>query len=229
MSVSLLFPAYVFERQLLGKDKFLNPNIDAEYFNILKNEIDFIRKKDPVGRKLSNTGGWQSKEGLLSNPVFNTAFQSIKDMITTEMMPFLGSRKACVVVYFQNAWANINNHLAWNSPHIHPGSFYSGVMYIDANGNEGDFVALDTNHKIAGTSPYTARIREKWRFTPKTGAILLFPSGLMHMVEPNNTRKNRYSISFNFEVLYNTQDFDRMDMTNPDLYFELDQKGNIKT
>ena len=39
-----------------------------------------------------------------------------------------------------------------------------------------------------------------WGWQPKTGDILLFPSGTMHMVEPNTTDKDRYSISFNIEI-----------------------------
>ena len=33
--------------------------------------------------------------------------------------------------------------------------------------------------------------------------LLLFPSALMHMVEPNLTDKTRYSISFNFNINLN--------------------------
>ena len=44
------------------------------------------------------------------------------------------------------------------------------------------------------------RMEESWGWQPKTGDILLFPSGTMHMVEPNTTDKDRYSISFNIEI-----------------------------
>ena len=33
--------------------------------------------------------------------------------------------------------------------------------------------------------------------------LLLFPSALMHIIEPNLTDKTRYSISFNFNVNLN--------------------------
>ena len=41
--------------------------------------------------------------------------------------------------------------------------------------------------------------RTDFRIRPKTGSLILFPSGAMHMVEPNFTDKRRYSISFNVD------------------------------
>ena len=51
-----------------------------------------------------------------------------------------------------------------------------------------------------GMALSSPRMEESWGWQPKTGDILLFPSGTMHMVEPNTTDKDRYSISFNIEI-----------------------------
>jgi len=226
MSVNILFPAFVFERNHLGEDEHLEPEMNVEYFSLLKNEIDAMRRADPTGRKVSNTGGWQSNDKVESNPIFVKAIRSIKRMIRTEMMPFLGRKEDTVLVDFHNSWANINDMGAWNKPHLHNGCFYSGVMYIDADGTEGDFCAIDTNHKVVGSFPHTPRIVESWKVTPKTGDVYLFPSGLMHMVEPNYTNKERYSISFNFDVATNSDEF-RDNIKYPDLKFKVDDSGDI--
>jgi uncharacterized protein (TIGR02466 family) len=226
MSVNILFPAFVFERNHLGEDEHIEEGMNAEYFNILKNEIDAMRRDDPLGRSVSNSGGWQSVDKIDSNPIFVKAIRSIKRMIRTEMMPFLGRNEKDVIVNFHNSWANINDSGAWNKPHLHNGCFYSGVMYIDADGTEGDFSAIDTNHKVVGTFPNTPRIVESWKVSPKTGDVYLFPSGLMHMVEPNYTNKERYSISFNFDVAINSDDF-RKDIKYPGLRFKVDESGDI--
>lgn len=226
MSVNIIFPTYVFTREHLGVDEHLEPDMNAEYFAILKNEIDAMHRADPTGRKVSNTGGWQSIDKVESNPIFVKAIRSIKRMVRTEMMPFLGMKEEHVRVDFHNSWANINDTGAWNKPHLHNGCFYSGVMYIDADGTEGDFCAIDTNHKVAGAFPHTRRLAESWRLTPKTGDLHLFPSGLMHMVEPNFTNKDRYSISFNFDVVDNPNGL-RDDIKYPDLRFNIDESGDI--
>lgn len=226
MSVNILFPAFVFERNHLGEDEHIEEGMNAEYFSILKNEIDAMRRDDPLGRAVSNSGGWQSVDKIESNPIFVKAIRSIKRMIRTEMMPFLGIAEENVIVDFHNSWANINDKGAWNKPHLHNGCFYSGVMYIDADGTEGDFSAIDTNHKVVGTFPNTPRIIESWKVSPKTGDVYLFPSGLMHMVEPNYTNKERYSISFNFDVAINSDEF-RENIKYPGLRFKLDESGDI--
>ena len=43
----------------------------------------------------------------------------------------------------------------------------------------------------------------------------------MHMVEPNYTDKERYSISFNFDVASNSDGY-RDNITYPDLRFDID-------
>lgn len=226
MAVNLVFPAFVFSREHLGRDEHVEEGMNAEYFALLKNEMDAMRRDDPRGRDVSNTHGWQSKDKVDSNPIFIKAIRSIKRMIRTEMMPFLGVAEEAVIVDFHNSWANINDKGAWNKPHLHNGCFYSGVMYIDADGSEGDFSAIDTDFKIIGNFPSTRRIVESWRVTPSTGDVYLFPSGLMHMVEPNYTDKERYSISFNFDVA-NNSDGPRDNITYPDLRFDIDESGNI--
>ena len=51
----------------------------------------------------------------------------------------------------------------------------------------------------------------------------------MHMVEPNQTNKDRYSISFNIDVKYMVEDVDfgEIENYNPNEFlFDLDEKGN---
>ena len=76
---------------------------------------------------------------------------------------------------------------------------------------------------------------ESWTHEPRSGVLLLFPSALMHMVEPNMTDKARYSISFNFNVELTQQgkigdamqNLWREDLNYPELEFEIDEKGNL--
>tara|TARA_B100000902_G_scaffold82384_1_gene86963 strand:- start:3966 stop:4640 length:675 start_codon:yes stop_codon:yes gene_type:complete len=221
--IRLVFPAYVLIKQYLTKD--INSEITPEYMVALKDEIDAMRRRDPTGRNISNRNGWQSVDGVDRNPVFIRALRQIKREFRDELCPFLGIEKNTSNVELHNSWANINYPGAWNAPHLHNGCFYSGVFFIHADGDEGDFRAIDTDHKIVSNFPASQqRIWESMPIAPKTGDLYLFPSGLMHMVEPNLTDKDRYSISFNFDVSGGVA---RENIKNPDLDFEIDENGDM--
>jgi hypothetical protein len=55
-----------------------------------------------------------------------------------------------------------------------------------------------------GDFPNSPRLSEKDEFKPKTGMLFVFLSGLTHMVEPNLTDNDRYSVSFNAGYKYRT-------------------------
>ena len=99
------------------------------------------------------------------------------------------------------------------------------ATFIRADGDEGDISFIDKDIKVVQDCPMHPRTRQEVNFTPITGELILFPSGTMHMVKPNLTEKDRYSVSFNMRV------FNRMegshDNWNPDEFsFNLDPNGN---
>ena len=222
--IKQMFPAYVFEWDFLGEHR--TELMSPEYFELMRNEMDAMRKRDPVGRKVSNAySGWQSNDGVDNNPIFQKMMRQIKIKIRDEIGPVLGLKN--VVPNMHNAWANINDHTSWNKPHLHNGCMYSGAFYIHAEGDEGDFIAIDTNYKFAGNVPRNqCVILETESFKPRTGRLIMFPSGLMHMVEPNLTQKDRYSVSFNCEFDGEmNEDFNQ----NRNIYFDMaDEHGNLR-
>ena len=225
MSVKLLFPSYVFMRDFLGKDSHKDPSMTEEYFTMMRNEIDQMERDDGAGRKVSNQNGWQSNDGIDRHPTFVKMMRGIKRLISQEMMPMLGVKDNAYQIDMHNSWANKNYSGSWNAPHLHNGCFYSGVFFIHADGDEGDFRAVDTDHKIISNFPQSQqRIWESLSVPPKTGDLYLFPSGLMHMVEPNLSNKDRYSISFNWDV---TGGEERKNIKNPDLEFFIDENGDL--
>ena len=170
--IKILFHAYVLTKEYLGKDK--NSEITPEYMVALKEEIDAMRRRDPTGRNVSNRNGWQSVDGIERNPVFIRAMRQIRREFRDELIPFLGIKKDSAKIELHNSWANINYPGAWNAPHLHNGCFYSGVFFIHADGDEGDFRAIDTDHKIVSNFPASQqRIWESWPVAPKTGDLYL--------------------------------------------------------
>ncbi len=191
--IRLLFPTIVYEENLVESGR-----ITEDYCDMLKDAVDGMREKDPVGRNISNAySGWQSNDGCDNHPAFGKLMRILRDIYNNEICGFHNLNRGKIQITIGNSWANINDFGAWNKPHLHNGCWYSGAFYLHADGDEGDFVALDKDPKIVSDFPNNARQEDQYRLRPTTGSLILFPSAMMHMVEPNRTKKDRYSISFN--------------------------------
>ena len=233
MAIRLCFPTVTVEKSYLHKKEDFVPGMTPEYFDMLKNEIDAMRMRDPQGRKRSNAGhGWQSNDGIDTSPIFTKAMREIKKVVGRELMHYMGAEPGTSECIMHNSWANVNYKHGWNAPHLHNGCYYSGVMYIRADGDEGGIRFLDTHYKVVGNMPAMPRMRESIIHYPRTGDLYIFPSGLMHMVEPNTTDKERYSISFNCEVndthsglLLKSEQ--QLIEENVDFLYETDESGKV--
>ena len=230
MAVRPLFPTYIFHRNFTQEGLPEDRGFSKEYCIMLRDEMDAMRRRDPIGRQLSNQyTGWQSNDGCERNPTFQKCMNKINQFFIDEVLPFHGLNPNLVKLDINNAWANINDKGAWNAPHLHNGCWYSGVFYIHSDGDEGRISMLDTHQKVVGDFPHSPRTPTCLPFEPITGECILFPSGLMHMVEPNPTNKERYSISFNcsLEYLNGNRVVGDNPQYNPDEFlFDLDVNGN---
>ena len=237
MAIKLFSPAVIVVREWLCNPEDKIEGLTPEYFNMLKEEIDAMRTRDPEGRTRSNKGhGWQSNDGIDNNPIFNKLMRQIKRTIQDELLGYCGFEPGSSVVNMHNAWANINYKHGHNAPHLHNGCCYSGACYINADGDEGDIKFIETTKHFVGMALPTPRMEESWGWKPTTGDILIFPSGLMHSVEPNMTDKDRYSISFNLDFNYdlekgrnygNEPDSEEFQRENMGLIFKTDRFGKL--
>ena len=230
MAVRLVFPTFVFHRNFTQEGLPEDKGFSNQYCLMLRDEMDAMRRRDPIGRQLSNQyTGWQSNDGCESNPTFQKCMNRIHQFFQDEVLPFHGLDPTNVNITVSNSWANINDKGAWNAPHLHNGCWYSGVFYIHSDGDEGRISMIDTHQKVVGDFPHSPRTPTSLPFEPITGECILFPSGLMHMVEPNPTNKERYSISFNcsLEYLNGNRVVGENPQYNPDEFlFDLDVNGN---
>ena len=230
MAVKLLFPSYIFHRNFTQEGLPEDRGFSKEYCLMLRDEMDAMRRRDPIGRQLSNQyTGWQSHDGCERNPTFQKCMNRIEQFFIDEVMPFHGLNPSECKLNINNSWGNINDYSAWNAPHLHNGCWYSGVFYVHADGDEGRISMIDTHQKVAADFPHSPRTPTAEYFEPMTGEVILFPSGLMHMVEPNPTNKERYSISFNCTLDYQNPDAmmcKELDYNPDEFVFDLDEKGN---
>ena len=230
MAVRLLFPTFLFHRDITHESLDEKQGVTKEYMGMLRDEMDAMRRRDPKGRQLSNQyTGWQSNDAVESNPIFQKCINRIITAFNEEVLPFHGLDPSVAKLSISNSWANINDKGAWNAPHLHNGCWYSGVLYISADGDEGRLTMIDQHEKVVADFPHSQRYNTSFPFEPRTGELILFPSGAMHMVEPNPTDKERYSISFNTNMEYLTNEARTGEIENysrDEFMFDLDNKGN---
>ena len=137
----LLFPYSVFEVDFLESNKPYS--CTDGYFNQLKDTIDAMRLKDPMGRKISNAyTGWQSNDGCERHPAFQQLMRKIKTVFDGTVLPYFGLDTGKAQMVVGNAWANVNDKGAWNKPHLHNGCWFSGPFIFMLMGMKDCFAVL---------------------------------------------------------------------------------------
>ena len=100
------------------------------------------------------------------------------------------------------SWLNVNKQYNYNSRHHHDphvGTFLSGVFYVKCPPDCGAIRFYDPRPHI-DTAPdmqYFYDSKTHFEIFPKENMLLMFPSWLEHDVEPNKSKEERISISFN--------------------------------
>lgn len=93
-----------------------------------------------------------------------------------------------------NNWAQLYNKDDEHGLHTHPSSIYSGIIYVESNGNDGTVFYHPISKMLESLGErFTPKIIEKF----KSNTLILFPSFIPHKVLKQNENNNRLIISFN--------------------------------
>ena len=99
-----------------------------------------------------------------------------------------------------DSWINYFEPGNYEAEHNHFGNFISGVYYVQAMPNTGNFQYYEpAKQKTMWNSLYT-KVKNYGEIEPKTGKMILFPSYLDHSVERNMSSSTRISIAFNIPL-----------------------------
>ena len=96
------------------------------------------------------------------------------------------------------SWVNYTDKDQFHHKHRHSNSFVSGVFYAktDASDKIVFYRASDQSLRVT-PKEHNISNSESWWFQTRQGTLLLFPSGLEHMVETKQTDGTRISLAFN--------------------------------
>ena len=181
------FPSVIWSGMLNGVD---NDKIET---------FAYDRKNLDKGVQISNYIGWQSNSVKQGD---NEEFDALVNAIT-EQVNFCAAQAEMPALQIQNIWMNIKTPGAYNTLHNHAGAVLSGVYYIKSDPSQGN-IMFERND---GAEYFLPPMEKPNYFTSTattykamTGAIYVFPGWLKHSVQPNLTKDDRLSISFNYGV-----------------------------
>lgn len=104
-------------------------------------------------------------------------------------------------LYITQSWMNWTRPGEWHHKHTHSNSVMSGVFYVDADETADKIVFITDRYSTIKLQPKEINHfnTETWDFTVRTGALILFPSHLQHMVSliPKTQKRTRISLAFN--------------------------------
>jgi uncharacterized protein (TIGR02466 family) len=172
----------------------------------LLKEIEKRRETD-TGVVRSNRAGWHSESDffLRKEAGHAEASKAIIAAVSDATGRIRGKNSPPGTMQIQfNGWINVNPPLAYNVPHDHPGSFWSGCYYIkndpptEKNSESGAITFIDPRCAPAG-QPLVKSPLYAGSFTvqPEPGTLLLFPSNAKHWVHPNGSEGDRVTMAFN--------------------------------
>ena len=194
--VRVLFPVPFATIRLNGFEE-LNSRLLAEIAE---------RRESEPGIDRSNRYGWHSKLDFFdrAEPAHRELAGEIEAMVaamTARLAPDLPAALEAV----HEGWVNVSPTHAMNSPHDHPGSFWSGTYYVqvpqpdDAEDKQSGAIEFIDPRGSIGSNARVETPFTRGRFTarPAAGTCLIWPSFMRHWVHPNRSAEDRVSIAFN--------------------------------
>tara|TARA_R110002020_G_scaffold243410_1_gene456891 strand:+ start:231 stop:821 length:591 start_codon:yes stop_codon:yes gene_type:complete len=172
-----------------------HPTLNQE----LERDIVAWSKQDK-GITRTNVQGWHSPTNMAQLP----QFKKLVDMLFACQKTIYEQEHLDLEPVLGNMWANINPPGGMNRAHQHPNSLWSGVYYIKAPKNCGHLKIDDPRASAAmyrpkqKEGPVPERLFRETHYEPVAGRCIMFPSWLMHCVDPNESNDIRISVSFNF-------------------------------
>ncbi len=153
---------------------------------------------NPNLASISPGDSWQSHQQLHKRKEFNDLVPRI---VTTAITVLQFLKISYDAIEITGCWANINSTGASHAIHSHPNNFLSGVYYLQTPAGADTINFHDPRPQTGIIRPpvteLTAQNTDQVVVNVSKGTLLMFPAYLCHSVSPNESDKNRISISFN--------------------------------
>ena len=189
------------------KDAVWLGELDGVDFEKLLAFAEEIKQNQPVGVSVSNRGGWQSNSfwgHTVENYKNVDEFQNLIKILSGLIQEGVNhSYKPSTLVEIEpgNSWFNFNSKNDYNVMHNHPGSVFSTVVYLTDNNSPLILSDVGTSRNTIVAVTNTADLfQTQFKYTPKKGDYIIFPSWFLHHVEQNTSNNLRISLATNFKI-----------------------------
>lgn len=189
------------------KDAVWLGELDGVDFEKLLALAGEIKQDQPVGVSVSNRGGWQS-DSLWQHDV--DKYQNLQELqnlirilsgLIREGVNYSYKPNEIFEIEPGNSWFNFNLKNDYNILHNHPDSVFSSVVYLTNNNSPLVLSDVGSSRNTSAAVNKTANIfQTQFKYTPKKGDYIIFPSWFLHYVESNTNDDLRISLATNFKI-----------------------------
>jgi len=178
---------------------FANPVLIAkESFNMDEETRKYIENL-PKQPNLGGGGNLYTKDTyILEDEKLRLLKNYIQNYINFYFYEVMSVDDTRCEIYITQSWFNYNKKQTQHHPHSHPNSIISGVFYLDDDLAPINFHRED---KIINLDLILKDFNEfnssNYSIPTKKNTLIMFPSKVTHGVQPNNSEKDRISLSFN--------------------------------
>jgi uncharacterized protein (TIGR02466 family) len=202
MAIRTLFPTLVYSGRLQSRAwQQLNHR--------LLRECQQLEHDDEAGRRWSTKnypGGYTSYNSVTRMHELSPTFAHLQRRLDRHIKLFAASLEFDLTsreLVMTDCWVNIMPHHVVHGLHLHPLSTISGTYYVQTpKGSPGLKFEDPRLDRFMAAPPRKSDARldnRPWFVLPvEAGNVVLFESWLRHEVPPNPTKKQRISISFNY-------------------------------
>jgi len=194
------FPTLIYQYDVENSDRLNNTLLDLTY----------AERERGIAVNKSNTaelGSWHSATALHKDPAYQPLLTEVDAALSriSEELSYAKDQALKVT----SMWSIINPPGNGNRAHVHPGSLWSGVYYVQAPASGGKIEFIDPRTAMIMNQPKyqtkKKRPRECWtkvNYKPVAGRMLIFPAWLYHAVDLNTSKEkghagDRIILSFN--------------------------------
>lgn len=163
-------------------------------------------KRDPIGMRVTNYGGWHSKWivqhwNTEAARTLLARIEEAKNLMAQHVpIPERG-------IELTSVWVNINRNEHYNYPHWHK-AYLSGFYCVSDGNPNPTYPDNGVTRLVKGRSRLPWKIMERpddanieeYTHPATEGSMLIFPSKLLHYVNPYYGDGARITIAFNFTL-----------------------------
>jgi uncharacterized protein (TIGR02466 family) len=168
-----------------------------------------VAKADTAGRRWSRENGYKgytSYASLDDLPKRDPAFAALKKLLDRHAAAFARALHLDlngVKLTLDSIWINVLEPGGVHTGHVHPHSVLSGTYYVSTPAGSSALKLEDPRLPLMMAAPPRAEDAPEDQQTfvyvePRAGDVVLWESFLRHEVPPNEAKRARVSISFNY-------------------------------